>query len=410
MKNLVLIGGGHSHAIALRLFGIYPLATDIRLNLITDVANAPYSGMLPGHILGYYSFQECHIDLVNLAKFAQADLIVDRAINLDLAHKQVLCQNHAPIDFDWLSIDIGSTPDSSAIVGVDQYTIAAKPVPQFLTHWQQFLTSLESAQAMPTDRPLRIGIVGGGTGGVELAFTIKSRIEAILQSQGLSPMVLGTQLLEIHLFHRQATLMTGYPANVGKRFEQILLNQGIYVHLSETVNFIKPDSDNQSEQYPLQTPKIIGCESGFTLLCDRIFWLTNAMAPSWIRDSGLTTDQKSFILINNKLQSISHPYIFATGDIASSISRPRPKAGVFAVHQGKPLFKNLQRTSSGQPLLPFYPQKHHLSLIGTGYKIESSEKYLQAMIAWGGLCFGPSKLLWFWKESIDRQFMQQFQG
>ena len=102
-----------------------------------------------------------------------------------------------------------------------------------------------------------------------------------------------------------------YP-NVGKRFEQILLNQGIYVHLSETVNFVKPDSDNQSEQYPLQTPKIISCESGFTLLCDHIFWLTNAMAPSWIRDSGLTTDQKDFILINNKLQSISHPYIFAT--------------------------------------------------------------------------------------------------
>jgi selenide,water dikinase len=58
---------------------------------------------------------------VNLAKFAQADLIVDRAINLDLAHKQVLCQNHAPIDFDWLSIDIGSTPDSSAIVGEFMY-------------------------------------------------------------------------------------------------------------------------------------------------------------------------------------------------------------------------------------------------------------------------------------------------
>ena len=215
-------------------------------------------------------------------------------------------------------------------------------------------------------------------------------------------------LLEIHLFHRQATLMTGYPPNLGKRFEQILLNQGIYVHLSETVNFVKPNSDNQSEQYHLQTPRIIGCESGFTLLCDHIFGLTNAMAPSWIRDSGLTTDQKGFILINNKLQSISHPYTFATGDIASSISHPRPKAGVFAVHQGKPLFKNLQRISSGQLLLPFYPQKQHLSLIGTGYKIESSEKYLQAIFAWGRLCFGPSKLLWCWKESIDRQFMQQF--
>jgi selenide,water dikinase len=403
MKNLVLIGGGHSHAIALSLFGIHPLADDILITLITDVTDAPYSGMLPGHILGYYSFKECHIDLVNLAKFSQANLVIDQAVNLDLANKQVLCQNHAPIDFDWLSIDIGSTPAISAIMGADQYAIAAKPVPQFLTHWQQLLTSLESDKAIPTDRPLRIGIVGGGAGGVELAFTIKSRIQPILRSQGLSPM-----LLEIHLLHRQATLMTGYPAKVGKRFEQVLLDQGIYIHLYEIVNLIKPDSDNQSEQYPLQTPKIIGCESGFTLQCDHLFWLTNASAPSWIRDSGLATDQKGFILINNKLQSISHPYIFSTGDIASSISHPRPKAGVFAVHQGKPLFRNLQRISSDKPLIPFYPQKQHLSLIGTGYRTESSDKYLQAIAAWGGLCFGPSKLLWSWKEYIDRQFMQQF--
>ncbi len=403
MKNLVLIGGGHSHAIALRLFGIHPLADDIRITLITDVTDAPYSGMLPGHILGYYSFQECHIDLVNLAKFSQANLVIDQAVNLDLANKQVLCQNHAPIDFDWLSIDIGSTPAISAIRGADQYAIAAKPVPQFLTHWQQLLTSLENVHAIPIDRSLRIGIVGGGAGGVELAFTIKSRIEAILRSQELSPM-----LLEIHLLHRQATLMTGYPTNVGKRFEQVLLDQGIYVHLSETVNFVKPDSDNQSEQYPLQTPKIIGCESGFTLQCDRLFWLTNATAPSWIRDSGLSTDQNGFILINNKLQSISHSHIFATGDIASSISHPRPKAGVFAVHQGKPLFRNLQRISSDKSLIPFYPQKQHLSLIGTGYRTESRDEYLQAIAVWGGLYFGPSKLLWSWKEAIDRQFMKQF--
>jgi selenide, water dikinase len=53
MKNLVLIGGGHSHAIALRLLGIYPLATDIRLTLITDVTNAPYSGMLQFSRMSY---------------------------------------------------------------------------------------------------------------------------------------------------------------------------------------------------------------------------------------------------------------------------------------------------------------------------------------------------------------------
>lgn len=102
MKNLVLIGGGHSHAIVLRLLGLQPLV-GIRLTLITDVLHAPYSGMLPGHLGGFYSFEECHIDLHRLAQFAQADLVLDRAIDLDLdlEHQRVWCRDRqVPIDFD----------------------------------------------------------------------------------------------------------------------------------------------------------------------------------------------------------------------------------------------------------------------------------------------------------------------
>ncbi len=111
MQNLVLIGGGHSHAIALRLLGLNlgldPLS-QVRIFLITDVLEAPYSGMLPGHIAGFYSHRSCHIDLSKLAKFANTDLILDRAVGLDLKNQVVTCQNHTQIRFDWLSIDIGS--------------------------------------------------------------------------------------------------------------------------------------------------------------------------------------------------------------------------------------------------------------------------------------------------------------
>ena len=64
--------------------------------------------MLPGHIAGFYSHRSCHIDLSKLAKFANTDLILDRAVGLDLKNQVVTCQNHTQIRFDWLSIDIGS--------------------------------------------------------------------------------------------------------------------------------------------------------------------------------------------------------------------------------------------------------------------------------------------------------------
>ena len=116
VKDLVLIGGGHSHAIVLKMFGMKPLP-GVRLTLITDTSHTPYSGMLPGHVAGFYDYDESHIDLRRLAQFAQAQFYLDRAIGLDLENNKVICANHPDVAFDLLSIDIGSTPATISIPG-----------------------------------------------------------------------------------------------------------------------------------------------------------------------------------------------------------------------------------------------------------------------------------------------------
>jgi selenide, water dikinase len=381
MQNLVLIGGGHSHAIALRLFGLNPVA-DVRLTLISDTTYAAYSGMLPGHLGGFYTFDECHIDLNSLAKFARSELVIDRAIGLDLERNLVLCDRHSPIPFDYLSIDIGSTPSAIDIPGATTHTIAAKPVAQFLSSWQQFISSIDP-ESRQIDRPLTLGIVGGGAGGVELALTLQTRLKSLLHHQYSS--------INVDLFHRQSTLMNGYPHNVGERLQQISIERGINLHLNESVVAVEA----------LNSLKLVRCRSGLEVPCDRVIWVTQASAQPWIQTSGLATDERGFILINHHLQSISHPHIFATGDIATMGNRAYPKAGVFAVRQGKPLFENLRRIMSGKPLKLFQPQKQHLALIGIGDR--------QAIATRGNISIGPSPLIWWWKDSIDRRFMAQFE-
>ena len=85
--NLVLIGGGHSHAIVLKLWGMNPIP-GVRLTLITDRTHTPYSGMLPGHVAGFYTFEETHIDLRGLAHFAQANFYLDTVMDLDLKNTE----------------------------------------------------------------------------------------------------------------------------------------------------------------------------------------------------------------------------------------------------------------------------------------------------------------------------------
>ncbi len=64
--RIVLVGGGHSHVQVLRAFARQPEPL-ARLTLVSDSLEAPYSGMLPGHIAGLYSREAMHIDLAALA-------------------------------------------------------------------------------------------------------------------------------------------------------------------------------------------------------------------------------------------------------------------------------------------------------------------------------------------------------
>jgi selenide, water dikinase len=333
--------------------------------------------MLPGYVAGFYTFEECHIDLPRLAKFAGVQFILDRAVGLDLKKHQVLCANHPPIPFDILSIDIGSTPQASHIPGATQYTIPAKPVPQFLHHWHQLL---ETVQQTP-EKPLSLGIIGGGAGGVELALTMQARLHHMISPRNLT----------LHLFHRGSELMESHAAAVRRRLQRILVERGVQIHLEEMVK----------EIYPVEDGGIwVECKSGLRVKCDRSFWVTQAAAPPWLGESGLTTDEGGFILVRDTLQSMSHPQIFAAGDIATMVNHPRPKAGVFAVRQGKPLWQNLQAAVLGKPLKPYIPQKQLLGLIGTG-----DGKAIASRGNWG---FGPTAWLWRWKDRIDRSFMERF--
>ncbi len=433
--DLVLIGGGHSHAIAIRKFAMNPIP-GVRLTLITDVYHTPYSGMLPGYVAGLYNFDQCHIDLRPLAKFAGARIFVDRAIGLDLEKNQVLCANRPPVNFDLLSIDIGSTPASLTVPGATEYAIAVKPISKFLTYWHQITTMVS---ASPKQK-MRIGIVGGGAGGVELAFAVQSHLHQIYRD-AKQP----TDNLELHLFQRGTRLLPDRHRWVGKEVEKILKSRGVVLHLEENVrevantdfatdagmNYGKTqltrdsgfatDSDSdfamdagmngdndfardagmsEMPHSSCSTPKIIRCDSGLEVECDILFWVTQASAAPWLQKAGLASDARGFILVNEKLQSISHPQVFAAGDVATMVNHSRPKAGVFAVRQGQPLFENLQRALLGKPLKSFIPQKKFLILIGTGDE--------RAIASRGRIGFGPHRLLWRWKDRIDRKFMDKF--
>ncbi|MEL6880752.1 MAG: selenide, water dikinase SelD [Cyanobacteria bacterium J06607_10] len=379
--DLVLVGGGHSHALVLRKMGMTPWPSNVRLTLITNLADTPYSGMLPCHISGLYDFDTAHIDLRPLTRFANCRLVMDTMTGLDTKTQQIFCRNHPPIYYDTLSIDIGSTPTKSQVPGANEYAIPAKPVSNLLQAWNSYLDTLVSALKENPKMPAVISIVGGGVGGVEMAFAMQVRLRQVMKSHGAN----GRQQVSVHIFQRSDRLAKGRNRRTQRMVERMLKARNVQVHTGESVCEV--------------TPEAVRCESGLVVTCDRTFWVTNAAAPSWLAQSNLTLTPDGFISVADTLQAMSHPNIFAAGDVATMVNHRRPKAGVFAVRQGPPLHENLKRQVVGLPLKTFKPQSRYLNIIDT-----DTEK---SIASWGPFAI-HAKWCRAWKHRIDQKFMALF--
>ncbi|MFZ1536900.1 MAG: selenide, water dikinase SelD, partial [Chromatiaceae bacterium] len=374
VRDIVLIGGGHSHVGVLHMFAMKPLP-GVRLTVICTDTDTPYSGMLPGYIAGHYSFDEVHIDLRRLAAFAGARYCKDEVIGIDRASRKVLCRHRPPVLYDALSINIGSTPQWAQVAGAAEHTLPVKPIRRFNERW---LALLERVCQQPGG--VTIALVGAGAGGVELTLAMQYRLRRELLALGRDP-----DALHFHLFSAEPQILSTHNTRVRDAFDRVLAERGVMVHRSAKVTQVSAGR--------LQT------DSGEVLAADEIIWVTQAGGAAWLRDTGLALDEKGFVRVRDTLQTETDPVIFAAGDCAAMIDHPLEKAGVFAVRMARPLADNLRRTLLGRSLISYRPQQRWLALISTGDR--------HAIASRGGF-YARGDLIWRWKDWIDRRFMRKF--
>lgn len=373
VKDLVLIGGGHAHVAVLKKFGMNPLA-GLRITLITRDIDTPYSGMLPGYVAGHYDFDECHIDLGPLARFANARLYHAEVKKLDLDNQRVHAVGRPPIAYDLLSINSGSRPSVIDVPGAERHALVAKPIDIFLDRWQQL-----QKKVLGSKGDFYIVVVGGGAGGVELALASQHRLTQLLRDNGDD-----ASRLHFSLITQSDEILPTHNKGVRRRFMQVLARRNIPVKTNHIATEIVEDA--------------VHVNGNSRIASNTVIFVTNASAPEWPRESGLEVDANGFIAVDRYLQSTSHPGVFAVGDIAS-LPDPRAKSGVFAVRQGPVLAKNLRRLAVGKSLRPYRAQKNFLSLISTGDKYAvASRGNWSAQGAW----------LWQIKDWIDVRFMQKY--
>ena len=307
MQDVVLVGGGHAHVEVIRRFGMHRLA-GVRLTLITPEVLTPYSGMVPGYVSGFYTHEDCHIDLIRLARFADARLVLARAKGIDTAAREVELEGDRPnIAYDVLSLNVGITPSMEPVDGAKANCIPVKPITTFSARFEKILH-----EAISNDSPMRVAVVGGGAGGVELACALRYRLIKERSEAGID------EPLSIVLVSK-GPILKGLASYARRAFAKLLKDRNIEVIESEG-------------GVAAAASKRLTLSDGSSVAFDVCLWCTHAEAPRWLSYSGLRVDEQGFVLVNENLQvEGGPPEIFAVGDAATSVVHPRPKAGVYAV-------------------------------------------------------------------------------
>jgi selenide,water dikinase len=346
---------------------------DVRLTVIVDRPVAVYSGMVPGYVAGQYRREELEIDVVPLARRAGARVILSPAVGIDAATKRIRLSDRPPVRYDVASLDVGSTVAGLDLPGVRQHALPTRPIVELVERIDAVAARIRSR---PAGSPFRIVVVGGGAGGIELAFTLWHRVDA-----GRDPSI------ELTLVHGWPEVLAGYPRSLIERVHRNAARRGIRIEPNRRVVEVKSDA--------------LVFEGGDSIPADALLWVTGAWSHPLFTVSGLPTERRGFVRIRSTLQVEGFDDLFAVGDCATLIDFPQtPKAGVYAVRQGPFLYENLVASLEGRPLRSYRPQSDFLTLLNLGDGTALGSKR--------GRSF-EGKWVMRLKEWIDRRFMTRFQ-
>lgn len=369
-QRVVLLGIGHTNAHIVRMWKMNALPR-VELVCISDRPVATYSGMLPGVLAGDYAAEKMSIDLVRFCQSVGARLIIESVESVDPQRKVIQFSNRPPLAFDVLSIGIGSQPNKKNVLCDSPKVVWIKPMQDFLERMQ---AAIDRIKALKITCP-KIHVIGGGLGGVEIAFCLPRFLEAN-----------DLPNFDLTVVNSGPTLANGVARSTERKIQDVFAKRGVRVITEKRVT--------------IENDQTLEFSNGSSEPFDVALWSTGAVAPGLLENVPLEKDDRGFLFTRPTLQTTRCDSVFAVGDSGTIQDQATPKAGVFAVRQGPVLWNNIQNALANLPLEEYRPQRDFLKLLNTGDR--------KGIVEYKGFSF-LSRLAWKLKDRIDGRFIEKYQ-
>jgi NADH dehydrogenase FAD-containing subunit len=364
-KHLVFVGAGHAHLMAITKCDDY-IRRGHRVTVINGSVHHYYSGMGPGMLSGRYRPQDIRFNVKKLAEARGARFLEGVVTAVDGRKRVLSLSEGSQLSYDVVSFNTGSTVPLENLTAPRENVFSVKPI-------VNLLKAREAIKKLAREKTPDIIVIGGGPAGLEVTGNAWGLVNSIGGKANIA-LISGQRLLN------------GFPDRAYRLARTSLEARGIRL-LEDTRTEAIGDG-------------FVRLSSGREEHFDVCFVATGVMPSTLFRESGIMTGPSNGLLVNEYLQSVTHPEIFGGGDCIDFQDRPLAKVGVYAVREGPILYQNLGAALESGTLTTFRPQQAYMLIFNLG---DGTGLLWKDKILWQG------RLAMVLKNYIDTKFMRTYQ-
>lgn len=313
-KRILIAGGGHASLPIIKM-GKHWKRKGYSVSLISSEPYLVYSGGLPQHMGGFYSFDEISINLKSLCENYGTEFICGTVTAVHSGQCRIETASGAGYDYDILLINVGV---KTAVKHREENVYPVKPMSRLLP----LLKKLKNGEAE------RLLIAGGGAAGIEIALNISHPNSAIQT--------------ELTLVEYQSAILPDFPKKAAHIALEALQKRGVRIKTGTSY-----DTQNAAE-------------------FDAVIDATGNYPASQSLVHDLKTGHDNRILTHASLLAQGTKNVFAAGDTADVDGKNYAPVGVHAVKQGPLLRKNINQLLKGQSLSSYKPYPVNPLILSNG--------------------------------------------
>ncbi|MEK7463910.1 MAG: NAD(P)/FAD-dependent oxidoreductase [Patescibacteria group bacterium] len=273
--------------------------------------------------------------------------VEDTVVEIKSGTKEVIT-SRVTYSYDYLVISAGAETNYFGTPGAKENAFALKNLSDAIALRNHIITTCEKAVLEKNKSLLSFAIVGAGATGVELAAELIEYVQHTICSYHRDS-GFGEEDIKVTLITATPDVISQFPIKMRDIALKELNARGIVV----TANSIVAKVD----------PHAITFKDGQILNAHTLIWVAG-VTPSLASIKGVDVGPKKRIEVNESLQSLKNPEIFALGDASGAF----PMLAQVAVRQAKVVANNISALVAGKKLLNFsFDQKILLISLGQWY-------------------------------------------